>query len=69
MPFVIIQVEHLGGSVQVESSKSISVSEVLEKIGVPPSTVLAVHEETIIPHTSMIKGDTTLELVVVSSGG
>jgi sulfur carrier protein ThiS len=69
MPFVIIQVEHLGGSVQVESSKPISVSEVLEKMGVPPSTVLAVHGDTIIPHTSLIKGNTTLELVVVSSGG
>ena len=69
MPFVIIRVEHLGESVQVESSKPISVNEILEKMGVPPSTVLAVHGETIVPHTSIINGDTTLELVVVSSGG
>jgi sulfur carrier protein ThiS len=69
MPFVIIRVEHLGESVQVESSKPISVNEILEKMSVPPSTVLAVHGETIVPHTSIIKGDTTLELVVVSSGG
>ena len=69
MPFVIIRVEHLGESVQVESSKPISVNEILEKMDVPPSTVLAVHGETIVPPTSIIKGDTTLELVVVSSGG
>jgi sulfur carrier protein ThiS len=66
---VIIRVEHLGEAVEVESSEPISVSEILEKMGVPPSTVLAVHGETIVPHTSMIKNDISLELVVVSSGG
>ncbi len=68
-PFMIIRVEHLGGGTEVESSEPISVSDVLERMGVPPSTVLAVHGETIIPHTSIIKSDTKLELVVVSSGG
>ncbi len=66
---MIIHVEHLGGIAQVESSDPISVSEVLEKLGIAPSTVLAVHGETIVPHTSIIKNDTKLELVVVSSGG
>ena len=66
---MIIQVEHLGETSQVESSGPISVSEVLEKLGVAPSTVLAIHEETIVPHTSIIKNDTKLEIVVVSSGG
>ena len=68
-PFMIIQVEHLGEGIEVESSEPISVSDLLERMGVPPSTVLAVHGETIIPHTSLIKSDTKLELVVVSSGG
>jgi len=66
---MIIQVEHLGETSKVESSDPISISEVLEKLGIAPSTVLAVHGETIIPHTSIINGDATLELVVVSSGG
>ena len=66
---VIIRVEHLGEIAEVESEDPISVSEVLEKMGVPPSTVLAVHGETIVPHTSINKNDTKLELVVVSSGG
>ena len=68
-PFMIIRVEHLGEGTEVESNEPISVSEVLERMGVPPSTVLAVHGETIVPHTSLIKSDTKLELVVVSSGG
>ena len=66
---MIIRVEHLGEIAEVESEDPISVSEVLEKMGVPPSTVLAVHGETIVPHTSIIKNDTKLELVIVSSGG
>tara|TARA_B100001079_G_scaffold169744_1_gene145664 strand:- start:1862 stop:2062 length:201 start_codon:yes stop_codon:yes gene_type:complete len=66
---MLIRVEHLGEASQVESSDPISVSEILEKLGVAPSTVLAVHGETIIPHTSIINADTKLELVVVSSGG
>ena len=66
---VIIQIEHLGETTEVESKDPISVSEVLEKMSVPPSTVLAVHGDTIEPHTSIIKNDTKLELVVVSSGG
>jgi len=66
---MIIRVEHLGEGTEVESSEPISVSDVLERMGVPPSTVLAVHGGTIVPHTSIIKSDTKLELVVVSSGG
>jgi len=66
---VIIRVEHLEGASEIESSEPISVSDVLEKMGVSPSTVLAIHEETIIPHTSIIKSDITLELIIVSSGG
>jgi sulfur carrier protein ThiS len=66
---VIIQVEHLGETVEVESKDPISVSQVLERMDVPPSTVLAIHGDTIVPHTSIINNDTKLELVVVSSGG
>ena len=68
-PFMIIRVEHLGGVAEIESKEPISVSDLLERMDVPPSTVLAVHGEKIIPHTSIITSDTKLELVVVSSGG
>lgn len=64
-----VEIQHEGESLVVESSKPITISEVLEKLEIPPSTVLAVQGQTILPHTSIIKDDATLELVVVSSGG
>ena len=66
---MIIRVKYLEEISEIESSVPVSVSEVLERIDVSPSTVLAIHDETIIPHTSMINGDIKLELIVVSSGG
>ncbi|MBK70541.1 MAG: hypothetical protein CMB53_04010 [Euryarchaeota archaeon] len=53
----------------VESEAPLSVSEILSSLQIPPSTVLAVFEDTIVPHTSVISDDIRLELVVVSSGG
>tara|TARA_B100000945_G_scaffold310977_1_gene303574 strand:- start:180 stop:380 length:201 start_codon:yes stop_codon:yes gene_type:complete len=66
---VKVIVQHQGESLVVESSKPITISEILEGLEIPPSTVLAVHGETILPHTALIKEDASLELVVVSSGG
>ena len=51
------------------SHDPITVSEVLSKLEIHPSTVLVVHGETIVPHTSSIGADIELELIVVSSGG
>ncbi len=53
----------------IESDEPISVAEVLARLDIQPSTVLAVVGETIIPHTSTINDDVELELIVVSSGG
>ena len=64
-----VEVQYEGETLEVESSKPITISEVLEKLEIPPSTVLAVQGQTILPHTSLIKDDSKLELVVVSSGG
>ena len=66
---VIIQVEHDDDSLTLESDMPISISEVLERLSIPASTVLAAHEDTIVPHTSIIESDINLELIVVSSGG
>jgi len=66
---VRIQVEHDGDSLSLESDVPISISEILEKMSIPASTVLAVHRDTIVPHTSIIESDINLELIVVSSGG
>ena len=64
-----IEVNHDGEVIPVESEGPITISELLEKLGIPSSTVLAVHDETIVPHTSRIESDISLELIVVSSGG
>ena len=60
---------HDGEVLPVESEGPITISELLEKLGIPASTVLAVHGDTIVPHTSRIESDISLELIVVSSGG
>ena len=61
--------EHAGEVLSVESEGPLTISEVLERLGIPASTVLAVHGDTIVPHTSRIESDLRLELIVVSSGG
>ena len=53
----------------VDSDRPISISEVLERLDIASSTVLAVMGETIVPHSSTITEDIEIELIVVSSGG
>ncbi len=64
-----VKVKHQGDVLAVESDDPLAISEILGRLEIPPSTVLAVHGGTILPHTALIKDDVTLELVVVSSGG
>tara|TARA_B100001013_G_scaffold15653_1_gene8947 strand:+ start:38 stop:238 length:201 start_codon:yes stop_codon:yes gene_type:complete len=64
-----VEVEHDGEVLSVVSKGPLTISEVLERLGIPASTVLAVHDDTIVPHTSRIESDLRLELIVVSSGG
>ncbi len=64
-----VEVEHSDQVHVVESDVPLSVSDVLSRLSIPPSTVLAVFGDTIIPHTSIINDDIKLELVIVSSGG
>ncbi|MDP6562308.1 MAG: hypothetical protein QF377_00880 [Candidatus Thalassarchaeum sp.] len=66
---VRIEINHDGETLSVESGESITILELLERLGIPSSTVLAVHGDTIVPHTSRIESDISLELIVVSSGG
>ena len=66
---VRIEINHDGEALSVESEGPITISELLEKLDIPSSTVLAVHGDTIVPHTSRIESDISLELIVVSSGG
>ena len=58
-----------GGPRIVETDEPISIAEVLNRLDIASSTVLAVLGETIVPHSSMITDDIEIDLIVVSSGG
>jgi len=64
-----VEILHSGQELVVESEGPLLVSEILSSLDIPPSTVLAVFEDTIVPHTSLINDDIRLDLIVVSSGG
>jgi len=52
-----------------ESESPTTISSILTELDIPSSTVLAVVNDTIVPHSSIINEDLKIELVVVSSGG
>ena len=52
-----------------ESEEPKKITEILKNFEIPSSTVLAVYDETIVPHSSIISEDLMIELIVVSSGG
>ncbi|HJO42163.1 MAG: MoaD/ThiS family protein [Candidatus Thalassarchaeaceae archaeon] len=64
-----IEVNHEGEALSVESENPMTISELLNQLDIHASTVLVVHNNTIVPHTSRIESDISLELIVVSSGG
>ncbi len=64
-----VGVIHDGERTAMTFDEPISIASVLEKMGLPPSTVLTVVDEKIVPHTSTINGDIEIELIIVSSGG
>jgi sulfur carrier protein ThiS len=53
----------------VESDEPISVNELLQRVGLQPSTVLVATGGKVVPHTTVIKSDVELEGIIVSSGG
>ncbi|MDP6845241.1 MAG: hypothetical protein QF722_06820 [Candidatus Thalassarchaeaceae archaeon] len=64
-----VVVTHEGERTVMTFEEPISIALVLEKMDIPPSTVLTVVDEQIVPHTSTINGDLEIELIIVSSGG
>ena len=65
----MVRIEVEGTTHDVEFENGITINEVLEKIGILPSTVLVTHEEKIVPHSTTIKSDVNLGTIIVSSGG
>lgn len=60
---------HEGKTHLLDCEEGLTIREILDKIEIHPSTVLAVHDGVIVPHDSQLNGNLTLELITVSSGG
>jgi sulfur carrier protein ThiS len=64
-----IGITHEGEHTIQQYETPVSIATILEKMEIPPSTVLTVVDGQIVPHTSTINGDIEIELIIVSSGG
>jgi sulfur carrier protein ThiS len=64
-----VSITHDDKTQSIECDEGINIREVLAKLDIQPSTVLAVHDGIIIPHDSQLNSDVSLELITVSSGG
>ncbi len=64
-----VGVTHEGERSVMTFDEPVNIATVLEKMEIPPSTVLTIVGEQIVPHTSTISGDIEIELIIVSSGG
>ena len=64
-----VGVTHEGERTTMSFDESVTIASVLEKMEIPPSTVLTIVGEQIVPHTSTITGDIEIDLIIVSSGG
>ena len=64
-----VTIEHGDVTHKVDLDEGSTIRDALDALDIAPSTVLAVHDGTIVPHDSKINGDISLELITVSSGG
>ena len=53
----------------IELEAGSTVKQVLIEIGIHPSTVIVSHEDVVLPHTTVLNADVSLDLTIVSSGG
>jgi sulfur carrier protein ThiS len=53
----------------IELDAGSTVKQALDKVGIHPSTVIVSHEDTVLPHTTILNSDVSLDLTIVSSGG
>ena len=67
--FMRVDVIYENDNLIFESESPTTISSILTELDIPSSTVLAVFNDTIVPHSSIINEDLKIELVVVSSGG
>ena len=58
-----------GHNHEIDLDKGSTIKQALEKVGIHPSTVIVSHQDTVLPHTTILNADVSLELTIVSSGG
>ena len=54
---------------ELEFDGPCSIESIIQKMGILPSTVLAIHNDSVVPYNAIVNEDIELELVIVSSGG
>tara|TARA_B100000900_G_scaffold83744_1_gene67724 strand:- start:3282 stop:3482 length:201 start_codon:yes stop_codon:yes gene_type:complete len=64
-----IEIVYQNESIIHESENPTTIASILNELDIPSSTVLAIFDDSIVPHSSTISEDIKIELVVVSSGG
>jgi sulfur carrier protein ThiS len=64
-----VEIVYENKSLIFESEVPSTISTILNELDIPSSTVLAVYDDSIVPHSSTISEDIKIELIVVSSGG
>ena len=64
-----VEILYENKSLIFESEVPSTISTILNQLDIPSSTVLAVYDDSIVPHSSTISEDIKIELIVVSSGG
>ena len=64
-----VEIVYENKSLIFESEVPSTISTILNQLDIPSSTVLAVYDDSIVPHSSTISEDIKIELIVVSSGG
>ena len=67
--YMRVEVVYENKSLIFESEVPSTISTILNELDIPSSTVLAVYDDSIVPHSSTISEDIKIELIVVSSGG
>ena len=64
-----VSVLHEGEVHAFEFDEPTSLAAVVARLDIPPSTVLTIVDEAVVPQTSMVSADLSVELIIVSSGG
>ena len=67
--YMLIRILNNGVKTELELDGPCSIESIIQKMGILPSTVLAIHNDSVIPYNAIVNEDIELELIIVSSGG